>query len=78
MNDTFPGSAIQRFSDDADVEAVEHQWPLAAVVNSVVGMGMTVLHLGEYSDPFWMPAGASAAAWRGRLPNSFSLLARRA
>jgi SAM-dependent methyltransferase len=78
VNDTFPASAIRRFSDDSSLEAVEHQWPLAAVVNSVVGAGMTVLHLGEYPDPFWRPAGAFAAAWRGRLPNSFSLLARRA
>jgi SAM-dependent methyltransferase len=78
VNDTFPASAIRRFSDDPGLEAVEHQWPLAAVVNSVVEAGMTVLHLGEYPDPFWRPAGALAAAWRGRLPNSFSLLALRA
>ncbi|MEU4690536.1 hypothetical protein [Actinoplanes sp. NPDC023714] len=32
----------------------------------------------EYAEPFWRMGGVSAAAWEGRLPNSFALLARRA
>jgi len=39
--------------------------------------GLDVLHLGEYPEPFWRPDGQDAAAWRGSLPNCFSLLARR-
>ena len=39
---------------------------------------MEILHLGEYPEPFWRTGGVSAAAWSGRLPNSFALLARRA
>src|ERR1035438_5028438 len=34
--------------------------------------------LTEYPEPFWRPGGVNAAAWDGRLPNTYSLLARRA
>jgi hypothetical protein len=47
------------------------------LVTTVVGAGMEVLHLGEYPEPFWRAGGVTGAAWDGRLPNSFSLLARR-
>jgi SAM-dependent methyltransferase len=63
-NDTFPGGG-----------AVEWQWTVGEVVNAVVAADMTVLHLAEYPEPFWRPGGVSAAAWDGRLPNAFSLLA---
>ena len=65
-NDTFPGNG-----------AVEWQWSLGQVVNAVVGAGLEVRHLSEHPEPFWRPADVDAAAWRGRLPNAFMLLARR-
>ena len=74
-NDTFPASAIARFGGD-DVEAIEWQWTLADIVSSVLAAGMNVAHLGEYPEPFWRPgASPHAAAWDGRLPNSFTLIA---
>lgn len=36
-----------------------------------------VLKLAEYSEPFWWPQDVDAAAWRGKLPSSFALVARR-
>jgi SAM-dependent methyltransferase len=66
VNDTFPANG-----------AVEWQWTLGEIVTTVVSAGLEVVHLGEYPEPFWRPGGVSAAAWNGRLPNSFSLLARR-
>lgn len=66
INDTFPGNG-----------AVEWQWNLGQIVSTVVSAGMEVLHLGEYAEPFWRAGGVAAAAWDGRLPNAFSLLARR-
>ena len=39
--------------------------------------GLQVVHLAEYPGPFWRMGGVQAAAWTGRLPNSFALLARR-
>lgn len=78
VNDTFPASAIRRYSQGAEVEAVEWQWTLADVVTSVIQAGLTVQHLGEHPEPFWRPnGGPDAATWQGHLPNSFSMLARR-
>lgn len=68
VNDTFPG-----------LGAVESQHTLAEVVVAVQGAGLRIEHLAEHPEPFWRPQGApDAAAWDGRLPNTFSLLARRA
>jgi SAM-dependent methyltransferase len=66
VNDSFPGNG-----------AVEWQWTLGQIVSTVVAAGLEILHLGEYAEPFWRAGGVAAAAWEGRLPNSFSLLARR-
>ncbi|WP_432510640.1 class I SAM-dependent methyltransferase [Kineococcus sp. SYSU DK001] len=65
VNDSFPGFG-----------AVERQHTFAAVVTSVLGAGLTIEVLEEHPEPFWRMGDVDAAAWRGRLPNSFSLLAR--
>jgi SAM-dependent methyltransferase len=67
VNDSFPGSG-----------AVERQHTLGEIVTAVAGAGLHVGHLAEYAEPFWRMGGVTAAAWAGRLPNSFSLLAVRA
>jgi len=67
VNDTFPARG-----------ATEWQWTLGQIVTAVIGASMELLSLSEYPEPFWKPGGVQAAAWEGRLPNSFSLLARRA
>lgn len=67
VNDTFPARG-----------AVEHQSTLAEVVMAVIGAGFRLLHLAEHPEPFWRPeSGEPAAAWDGRLPNAYSLLAQR-
>ncbi|MGH3164934.1 MAG: class I SAM-dependent methyltransferase [Trebonia sp.] len=65
VNDTFPAHG-----------AVQWQWRLGDVVTALATAGLETLHLGEYAEPFYRWGGVSAAAWEGRLPNSFSLLAR--
>jgi SAM-dependent methyltransferase len=76
INDTFPASAIERFSSGQPPKAVEWQWTIADVVSAVLSAGLRLEHLGEYPEPFWQPGDSSiAAAWTGHLPNSFSLLA---
>jgi len=67
VNDTFPARG-----------AVEWQWNLGQIVTAVVAAGLEVLSLSEYPEPFWRMGGVNAAAWNGRLPNSFALLARSA
>jgi len=67
VNDSFPAHG-----------AVERQHTLAEVVMACQRAGFVLEHLEEHPDPFWRPDGTTAAAWDGRLPNAFSLLARRA
>lgn len=65
VNDTFPGRG-----------AVEWQRSLGEILTAVISAGLRICHVGEYAEPFWRPGGlAEAAAWTGRLPNAFSLLA---
>lgn len=66
VNDTFPAYG-----------AVESQWTLGAIVTAVSAAGLGLMSLEEYAEPFYRWGGVDAAAWRGRLPNAFSLLARR-
>jgi SAM-dependent methyltransferase len=66
VNDTFPGGG-----------AVEWQWTLGDLVTALVQAGLAVQRLAEHPDPFWRHGGVDAAAWDGRLPNTFTLLARR-
>jgi SAM-dependent methyltransferase len=66
VNDTFPARG-----------AVEPQATLAEIINAVIRAGLEVQHVAEYAEPFWRPGDVAAAAWEGRLPNSFSLLAQR-
>lgn len=66
VNDTYPA-----------LGAVERQHTLAEIVLAITGAGLQLVHLAEHPEPFWRPDGARAAVWDGRLPNSFSLLARR-
>lgn len=66
VNDTFPANG-----------AVEWQASLGEIINAVISCGLRIQHVAEYAEPFWRPGDVSAAAWRGRLPNSFSLVAQR-
>jgi hypothetical protein len=66
VNDTFPARG-----------AMEWQWTLGQIITAVIAAGLEVLHVGEHAEPFWWPQGIQAAAWRRRLPNSFTLLARK-
>ncbi|GGU82125.1 class I SAM-dependent methyltransferase [Lentzea flava] len=66
VNDTFPANG-----------AVEWQATLAEIVTAVLGAGLELRHLAEHPEPFWRWGDLDAAAWRGRLPNTFSLLARK-
>jgi SAM-dependent methyltransferase len=67
VNDSFPANG-----------AVERQHTLAEIVMACRGAGFEIEHLAEHPEPFWRPEGFTAAVWDGRLPNAFSMLARRA
>lgn len=66
VNDSYPGNG-----------AVERQHTLAAIVMACQRAGFQIEDLQEHPEPFWRPGGATASAWDGQVPNTFSLLARR-
>ncbi|MBB5837615.1 methyltransferase domain-containing protein [Kribbella italica] len=66
INETFPANGAQ-----------EWQWTLGQIVTALVAAGLEIRVLEEYPEPFWKPVGQEAAAWEGRLPNSFALLAEK-
>ncbi|TCC19662.1 class I SAM-dependent methyltransferase [Kribbella speibonae] len=67
VNDTFPGNGAQ-----------EWQWTLGQIVTAVTRAGLRLQILEEYAEPFWRPQDdTTAAAWSGRLPNSYALLAQK-
>lgn len=63
-NDSYPANG-----------SIEYQWNLGDIVSAVVRAGLPVAHLGEHPEPFWRMGEVDAAAFRGRLPNTFSLIA---
>ncbi|NKE60299.1 class I SAM-dependent methyltransferase [Lentzea sp. PSKA42] len=66
VNDSYPGNG-----------AVEWQATLGEIITAVLGAGLELLHVAEHAEPFWRWDGLDAAAWRGQLPNTFTLLARK-
>jgi SAM-dependent methyltransferase len=67
VNDTFPGNGAR-----------EWQWNLGQIVTAITTAGLHVQVLEEYAEPFWRPQDdTNAAAWSGRLPNSYALLAQK-
>ncbi|TCO47718.1 methyltransferase family protein [Kribbella antiqua] len=65
INDTFPANGAR-----------EWQWNLGHIVTAITAAGLRLKTLEEYAEPFWRPGdGTNAAAWSGRLPNSYALLA---
>ncbi|WP_086664789.1 class I SAM-dependent methyltransferase [Lentzea kentuckyensis] len=66
VNDSFPANG-----------AVEYQATLGEIITAVLGAGLELRHVAEHPEPFYRWGALDAAAWRGRLPNTFTLLARR-
>lgn len=65
-NDTYPARGAR-----------EWQRTLGQIIAAVISAGLDLLQVRENAEPFWRPQGINAAAWSGRLPNSFTLLARK-
>jgi SAM-dependent methyltransferase len=66
VNDTFPANGAR-----------EWQWTLGQILTTLTTAGLHLKTLEEYAEPFWRPQDdTTAAAWSGRLPNSYALLAQ--
>lgn len=77
-NDTFPASAIERFTPKGEQAplAWEYQWNLGDVVTAVCDSGLRIERLEEHADQFWPKLQAIPEEDLARLPHAFSLLAR--
>lgn len=65
-NDSYPAGG-----------STEWQWTLGETVTALIEAGLEIRHLSEHPEPFWRMGGVEAAAWDGRLPNTYALLARK-
>lgn len=55
----------------------ERVWPLSAIFQALRGAGLCIEHLGEHQDGFWNNFPNLRPELRGRIPLTFSLIARR-
>ncbi|MEU4428349.1 class I SAM-dependent methyltransferase [Actinoplanes sp. NPDC024001] len=67
VNDSFPAEG-----------AVQQQHTFGDLVTALSAAGLHILRMREYAEPFWRMGDLDAAAWAGRLPNAYALLAVRA
>lgn len=77
-NDSFPASAIERFTPDGEQPplAWEYQWTLGDIVTAVSRVGLIVQSLGEHPEQFWPKLRNVPDDELARLPHTFTLLAR--
>jgi SAM-dependent methyltransferase len=52
-------------------------WPVSSVFQALTRAGLSVVHFGEHPDAFWEEFPNLKAGLQGRIPNTFSLLARK-
>lgn len=73
---TYIGDSIQ-IPLEKQSRKYETAWTLADVFNALVGAGLVVEYLGEHPDPYWELFPNLKPEFRGRIPLTFSLKARR-
>ena len=78
-NENFPASAVSRFTPAGETVPSAWEWfrTLGEVVTAVAGAGLRVEVLEEHPEPFWDRFPNMDADELGRLPHSYSLVARR-
>lgn len=55
----------------------EHNWTLGEIHAALTGAGLAVEQFGEYPDPFWDEFPNLRPELRGKIPMTFSMLARK-
>lgn len=73
---TYIGDSIQ-IPLEKQSRKYESAWTLADVFNALVDAGLVVEYLGEHPDPYWELFPNLKPEFRGRIPLTFSLKARR-
>ena len=52
-------------------------WPVSSVFKALTQAGLAVVHFGEHPEPYWEEFPNLRLELRGRIPNTFSMLARK-
>ena len=61
-----------------EVQAHDRQWTLGQILNSLIRAGLRITFFDEYPLPFWNQFPEMAPEMLGRLPHTFSVMARKA
>ena len=75
----WPDTYIGDVGIPLEKQALKYEclWPISDVFQALTRAGLVVDHLGEHPDPYWEEFPRLKAELRGRIPNTFSLLARK-
>jgi SAM-dependent methyltransferase len=52
-------------------------WPVSGIFQSLTRAGLAVVHFGEHPESYWEEFPNLKSELRGRIPNTFSMLARK-
>jgi SAM-dependent methyltransferase len=52
-------------------------WPVSSVFQALTHAGLVVIHFGEHPEPYWEEFPNLRPELRGRIPNTFSMLAKK-
>jgi SAM-dependent methyltransferase len=52
-------------------------WPVSSVFQALTRAGLAVVHFGEYPEPYWEEFPNLKPELRGRIPNTFAMLAKK-
>lgn len=62
---------------DQQSRKYECLWPISRVFQALTAAGLVVVHLGEHPDPYWEQFPHLPEEIRQKIPNTFSMLARK-
>jgi hypothetical protein len=64
-------------SKEEQSKKYERQWTVAQIINAIIGAGLTIEKIGEHPDPYWTMFPNMPEEGLKRLPQTFSVLARK-
>jgi SAM-dependent methyltransferase len=75
----WPSTYIGEIEIPLEKQARKYEclWTLGQIFTSLTQAGLTVVHLMEHPDPFWDEFPNLKEELRGRIPNTFSILAKK-
>jgi len=64
-------------SNEEQARKYECLWPVSSVFQALTRAGLSVVHFGEHPEPYWDEFPNLKPELRGRIPNTFSMLAKK-